>query len=211
MVPAFAQRGAPVTAPSPQSEATTGVRRADAQRNRDKLVAAGREVAAEQGFDASLDEIARRAGVGSGTLYRHFPNRLALLQAVFQDEVNVLVTQAEELLAAPNPFAALETWLRALVVHAGTSRGLAAVLMAVISDPSTDLGARCRAMHAAGARLLQRAQRAGQVRPDVAASDLLKLLNALTLTTEQTPDSGDRLLHVVLDGLRPHEHLGVSP
>src|SRR3954471_15202336 len=105
-------------------------KRADARRNYDKLVAAATEAFTEHGTDASLEDIARRAGVGIGTLYRHFPNRTALMGAVFQGEMNALLTRSRELAKAPQPCTALVDWLRAIVQHASTYRGLAQALMA---------------------------------------------------------------------------------
>ncbi|MEV0175124.1 helix-turn-helix domain-containing protein [Streptomyces sp. NPDC050803] len=182
--------------------------RADARRNYERLLAEARTSFAEHGTDASLEDVARRAGVGIGTLYRHFPNRHALLSAVFEDAVSELLARARELRRAPEPCAALVTWLREMVTHAGEYRGLARALMSVSYDDTSAL-ARCSdpIREAAGA-LLTRAQEAGAVREDVAIGDLLQLTHAIALAAEETPgDPGvaDRLLMLTLTGLKPTE------
>ena len=179
--------------------------RADARRNHERLLAEARSAFAEHGTQASLEDVARRAGVGIGTLYRHFPNRHALLSAVFEDAVNDLLTRSRQLLDAPEPCTALVTWLREMVAHAGEYRGLARALMAVSSDDSSALG-RCSApIREAGGALLTRAQEAGTVRPDVAVGDLLQLTHAIALAAEESPgdtELADRLLQLTLRGLK---------
>ena len=104
--------------------------RADARRNHDRLLAEARVAFARSGADASLEEIAHRAGVGSGTLYRHFPTREALLQAVIQDWTESMQAEAESFIGRGTPAEALHAWLRAYIAHATVFRGLAAALMA---------------------------------------------------------------------------------
>ncbi|MBT2674298.1 TetR/AcrR family transcriptional regulator [Streptomyces sp. SD35] len=179
--------------------------RADARRNYERLVTEARSAFAERGTDASLEDVARRAGVGIGTLYRHFPNRDALLSAVFEDAVGDLLTRSRELLHAPEPCAALVTWLREMVTHAGEYRGLARSLMSVSYDNTSAL-ARCSGpIREAGGALLARAQEAGRVREDVAIGDLLQLTHAIALAAEETPgdpELADRLLMLTLRGLK---------
>jgi AcrR family transcriptional regulator len=179
--------------------------RADARRNYERLVTEARSAFAEHGTDASLEDVARRAGVGIGTLYRHFPNRDVLLSAVFEDAVGDLLTRSHELLHAPEPCAALVTWLREMVTHAGEYRGLARSLMSVSYDNTSAL-ARCSGpIREAGGTLLARAQQAGTVRPDVAIGDLLQLTHAIALAAEETPgdpELPDRLLMLTLRGLK---------
>lgn len=170
--------------------------RADARRNYDRLVAVAGAVVAEQGADASLEEIARRAGVGSATLHRHFPGRYALLDAVFRDRVDGLCAQAAELLAEQSPGDALETWLRAVVAHASRNRGLAPSLMR-----GTGSAAHAKII-AAGAKLLARARQAGQVAADVGIGDLLDLVNAVSLAAPDDPDRAGRLADLVINGIR---------
>ncbi|WOX22479.1 helix-turn-helix domain-containing protein [Streptomyces solicathayae] len=180
--------------------------RADARRNHDRLLDAARAAFAEHGADASLEDVARRAGVGIGTLYRHFPNRPALLGAVFQDALEALLRRSAELAEADEPCRALVEWLRAVVAHAGAYRGLARALMSASRDESSALGQCSVPLHAAGERLLVRAQEAGSVRRDVSVGDLMQLTNAIALAAEQSPEDeelADRLLALTLQGLRP--------
>ena len=179
--------------------------RADARRNHDRLVSEARTTFAEFGADASLEDVARRAGVGIGTLYRHFPNRHALLSSVFSDAVSDLLDLSRELLDDPQPCTALVAWLRAIITHASEYRGLSRALMAASHDDASEL-ARCSGpMREAGSALLARAQRAGAVRSDVSIGDLLQLTNAIALAAEETPDDpelADRLLTLTLRGLK---------
>ena len=179
--------------------------RADARRNHERLLAAARATFDEYGADACLDNIARRAGVGIGTLYRHFPTRSELLAAVLRDDIEALCAEAQRLLAAPSPGDALINWLRAVVTHAAASRGLAAHLFCASPDDQFTSGPACTQMRSAGAQLLLRAQVAGEVRADIDDADLFTLVNGIAWATEQA--SGDsetaaRLLSLMLDGLR---------
>ncbi|KOV58713.1 TetR family transcriptional regulator [Streptomyces sp. NRRL WC-3618] len=179
--------------------------RADARRNYERLLAEARSAFAEHGANASLEDVARRAGVGIGTLYRHFPNRHALLSAVFEDAVSDLLARSRELLTAPEPCTALVTWLREIVTHAGEYRGLARALMSASHDADSALARCSNPMREAGAALLTRAQQAGTLRADVAIGDLLQLTHAIALAAEETPDDpdlADRLLTLTLRGLK---------
>ncbi|MFD8687368.1 TetR/AcrR family transcriptional regulator [Streptomyces sp. NPDC059651] len=177
--------------------------RADARRNVEKIVAAAGALISEQGADASLEEVARRAGVGSATLHRHFPSRQALLEAVFKDRVEVLCVRAGDLLAEPDPGNALSTWLRAVAAHAVANRGLGASLM---RDADPTLGETCHDMITnAGDALLTRAREAGAVRPGITITQLLKLVGAIALATEQDtdgPTEAELLLAIAIDGVR---------
>ncbi|MFI5683683.1 TetR/AcrR family transcriptional regulator [Streptomyces sp. NPDC051636] len=179
--------------------------RADARRNHERLLAEARAAFAAHGTDASLEDVARRAGVGIGTLYRHFPNRQALMSAVFEDAVSELLERARELRQAPEPCSALVTWLREMVTHAGEYRGLARALMSVSAESGSAL-ARCSApIREAGGTLLARAQESGAVRADVSIGDLLQLTHAIALAAEESPDDpdlADRLLRLTLRGLK---------
>jgi AcrR family transcriptional regulator len=180
--------------------------RADARRNRERLLVAARAAFSEHGASASLDDIARRAGVGSGTLYRHFSGRDALLEAVAHDAFTRLRREADELLAATEPHAALVTWLRALIDYTRTVRGLAGTLMACRDDEPSALQRPCQLIADTMAALLARAQGAGAVRPDVQDEDVGRLAYGIAVTLEASPaDPGlaDRLLAIALDGLRP--------
>ncbi|MET7370099.1 TetR/AcrR family transcriptional regulator [Streptomyces sp. NPDC005566] len=182
--------------------------RADARRNYERLVGEARTSFAEHGTDASLEDIARRAEVGIGTLYRHFPNRHALMNAVFQEALASLLARSRELAEAEQPCRALVEWLGAIVTHAGEYRGLAQALMSASGDATSALAPCNVPLRQAGARLLARAQASGSVRADVSIDDLLQLTNAIALAAEQTPsDPGlaDRLLMLTLQGLKGGE------
>ncbi|GHC70562.1 MULTISPECIES: TetR/AcrR family transcriptional regulator [Streptomyces] len=179
--------------------------RADARRNYERLLVEARTAFTEHGTDASLEDIAKRAGVGIGTLYRHFPNRTALMSAVFQGEVDGLLARSRELLASPEPCRALVAWLRAIVAHASTYRGLSRALMAAQTDEGSAMSRCSLPMREAGSMLLARAQRAGAIRDDVDIVDLMQLTNAISLAVEQSPDDpelADRLLTLTLTGIK---------
>src|SRR5689334_892070 len=149
-------------------------KRADARRNYEKVLAAAREAFAEGGESTALEEIARRAGVGIGTLYRHFPNRQALLEAVYVDEVEAVCRTAAELEDA-DPWDALSQWLARLVAYMATKHALIGELTEYL-DKDAELFATCRAsLYGAGETLLARAQEAGVVREDVSVADLMQL------------------------------------
>lgn len=181
-------------------------RRADARRNYAQLVEQARIAFAEFGVDASLDEIARRAGVASGTLYRHFPTRLDLVEAVLGEQVAALVGRGRELLMVEDEFDALSTWLRAALVHALTYRGLAAAVMNSALDRGNGLASTWHAeMFEVGAALLARARQAGVVVADADEADVLKMVGAIAWAAQDTPDSAalaDRLLTLLMNGLR---------
>ena len=186
------------------AEPTRRPLRADARRNRDRLVAVAAAVVAEQGAEASLEEIARRAGVGSATLHRHFDTRQALLEAVFTGHVDALCATADGLLADPDPLDALVTWLRAVLAHAAAHRGLGAALMVGTRDASAGSAFHAR-ITAAGDRLLDRARQEGVVESGVVVGELLQLVGAISATTEGRSDGparAERLLDIAVDGIR---------
>jgi AcrR family transcriptional regulator len=176
-------------------------KRADALRNYEKLVAAGREAFTEADRSASLEDIARRAGVGIGTLYRHFPARADLVEAVYVDEVEGLAREAREA-ARLEPWEALTAWLRRFVGYVATKQALADELFAV-AERDAAVFAGCRtALHEAGEPLLRRAQEAGIVRPDVTIDEVVRMVGGIAkIPTEDAADI-QRLLAVALDGLR---------
>lgn len=176
-------------------------RRADARRNRERLVVAAGAVIAESGADASLEEIARRAGVGSATLHRHFPSRAGLLEVVLRDRVHALCARAEDLLTAPNAGAALVTWLQAVVAHAAAVRGLGPALTGYEADPEFSPHTLIRQ---AAQQLLARAQGEGSVAPVVVVDDVLHLANGIALATESLANPArraDALIALVANGL----------
>jgi AcrR family transcriptional regulator len=172
--------------------------RADARRNFDALLAAAREAFADKGTDASLEDIARRAHVGIGTLYRNFPTRKDLFEAVYVEEVSQLAQVALDVADLP-PWDALVSWLRRFVGYIATKRAL----MQALSTES-ELVRACRiSMHEAGEPLLERAQAAGSVRPEVTFDDLLRMVAGLTSATFVSEEQRARVLAFALDGLRP--------
>ncbi|MFE9611404.1 TetR/AcrR family transcriptional regulator [Streptomyces sp. NPDC006012] len=176
--------------------------RADARRNYEALVAAASEVFAEQGPDAPLDVIARRAGVGNATLYRHFPVRRDLIVAVCVNEVETLCALGERLGAGSRPRTALIDWVRAYIEHVSAHRGLAAAFTGDHSEDSALVGACREAVRNVGATLLKAAKEDGAVRADLRIDDLLALVNAAA-TAAETGDleRGERLLHLILEGI----------
>jgi AcrR family transcriptional regulator len=187
--------------------------RADARRNYAALLVAAESALAEHGPDAPLDDIARRAGLGIGTLYRHFPTRQALLEAVFQDRMEAIRAKADALLASAPPAEALTSWLRFNLARATTYRGLAASVMITLLDERSDLFTACKEMRAAGAALVARAQAAGALRADVDLRDLLLLVHGIAWASEQaaqSPECAERLLTLTLEGLRGDLARGLS-
>jgi AcrR family transcriptional regulator len=175
-------------------------KRADAQRNYNKLLAAARQAFTEADTDASLEEIARRAGVGIGTLYRHFPTRQNLIEAVYVDEVEALSRSARDVAELP-PWEALAAWLRRFVQYVATKQALINELFA--EGGNTDVFASCRsALYGAGEPLLERAREAGVVRNDIGIIDILHLVTGIAKMPSPDPAQSERILEVALDGLR---------
>jgi len=176
--------------------------RADARRNYDALLAAADELFTTHGPDVALDEIARRAGVGNATLYRHFPDRRDLLVAVCVGEVEALCILGEELEADSDPGRALARWLRAYIEHVSAKHGLAAAFATGRREDSELVAACQMAVEAIGTSLLQRAQDGGVVRTDVTLGDVITLVNAIAMATETTDEGeADRMLAIVLTGI----------
>lgn len=176
-------------------------KRADARRNYDKLIAAAREEFAAEGTGATLEDVARRAGVGIGTLYRHFPTRQDLLEAVYLDEVQAICDSAEKYLDQP-PLEALTGWLHEFVGLAATKRVLAEELLAYV-DRNSPVFSSCKAaIYGAGGELLKRAQDAGAVRTDVDISDVTKMVSGIAAIHTADAEQIDRILGLALDGLR---------
>ncbi len=179
----------------------TRPKRADARRNYEKVLSAAREAFAEGGEATSLEEIARRAGVGIGTLYRHFPNRQALLEALYVNEVEGLSRSAEQV-DDVDPWEALDSWFERLIGYLATKRALAAELTKYL-DPDAPLFQACRAsLFAAGEPLLKRAQDAHVVRRDVDFSDLLHMVVGISKIPSSDPKQVEHIIRIALDGLR---------
>ena len=178
-------------------------KRADARRNYDNVLAAAREAFAEGGESTALEEIARRAGVGIGTLYRHFPNRQALLEALYIGEVEDVCRSAAELDDnGRDPWEALDAWLERLVGYIATKRALASELQNYLAADAP-LFQSCRTtLYAAGQPLLAHAQEAGVVRADVTIGDIIQLVVGIAKLPTGDPGQIQHLLRIALDGLR---------
>jgi len=184
--------------------ASTRKPRADALRNRQRLLAAAKESFGEVGPEASLDEIARRAGVGIGTLYRHFPTRDAIIEAVYRHEVEQLASSADRLLAELPPGEALRQWLRLFVDYLATKK----VIVAALEDTggTTALYASSGdAIRAASGKLLERAKESGDVRADIEPADLMQARAGLAFNygSPGWKRSALRLVDIIVAGLRP--------
>jgi AcrR family transcriptional regulator len=176
--------------------------RADARRNRERLLAAATAAFAEHGADAPLEDIAKRAGVGIGTLYRHFPTREVLQETVFRSQVDAVCARGRDLAGSPAPGDALDTWLHALVSYLATKRGLSKALMERLGRDSELISSCSQVMRETAASLLERAQQAGTVRPDVSAMDVMRLVHGVAVATEHAPEETGRLISLMFDGLR---------
>jgi AcrR family transcriptional regulator len=174
--------------------------RADAQRNRERLLAAAEEVFLERGAEASMEDVAKRAGVGIGTLYRRFPTRDSLLAAAYSQRFLSLAAASHTRASALDPLAALRSYLEELVVHTSVYRGLAASLGAMLESGTPG----CDATSKEGRRLLRLAQKSGVVRRDVTFDDLVVVAIATSLATEQLGSPKTRIAHLIglfLDGI----------
>ena len=168
--------------------------RVDAARNYGHLLDVADAVIAEQGVNASLRDIARRAGVGLATLLRHFPTREAMLEALLRDNFDRLSARAIELEATGTAAEALTSWLRDFVGCAHKYRGVISVMMSAIDEPDSALHASCVTMRASGSRLLARAQAEGSARPDLDGTDLFALAGSVAWLGEQ-PSLSPRIEH----------------
>jgi len=174
--------------------------RADARRNYDKLVAAAREIFAAEGTSAPLEDVAARAGVGIGTLYRRFPTRQALLEAVYLEEVQAIAAAAAEL-SDLEPWEALSQWLHRYVGFAATKRALTEALLEAAPESGVLLACRT-ALLDAGSALIERAQEAGAVRADVDFPDVGRMVSGIAVVPTVDDEQKRRLLDLALDGLR---------
>lgn len=182
--------------------ATTGLR-ADARRNRARVLQAAQEAFAAEGLSVPLDEIARRAGVGAGTVYRHFPTKEALFEAIVLGRVRTMVDRVREQADAADPGAAFFAVLTDVVEQGTMKKDLTDALAGAGIDVSTALGDAREEMRVALGELLARAQAAGAVRPDIDATDLTTLLGTMFLASQrQGIGVRNGVLAVVMDGLR---------
>lgn len=178
--------------------------RADARRNRDAVLTAAAAAFSAAGVDASLEDIARAAGVGVGTLYRHFPTREALVFGVYSREVELLADSAREYAAELPPAEALREWMRRFVQYAATKRGLVDMLHVMMRDDSEVFEQAKQQIREAATTLLDAAARAGAIRADMTAEDLTRSMGGICMASDPTagPECASRLVDLVYDGLR---------
>jgi AcrR family transcriptional regulator len=186
------------------SEIKTRKPRADSLRNRDLLLAAAKTAFTELGAEAPLEEVARRAGVGIGTLYRHFPTREALIAAVYAREIGQLAASADALLAERSAGEALEAWLNLLIDYMATKRVVAPALRADPGEGSKLYASSGATILPTLERLTEAARAAGDIRTDIGFEDILRMMSGLSIGYEQPGwDAGARrLLSVMMAGLR---------
>jgi AcrR family transcriptional regulator len=182
-------------------------RRADAQRNYERILAVTRAAVDAYGGEVVLEDIARDAGVGIGTLYRHFPTRLDLFGAVFRDEAEELRERALELLTAPNAFDALVEWLHLQLQLGAHGHAMGAEVMNAKHTEGSEIQRACSAARDAGALLLERAKQEGAVRDDLDLVDLLRLLHGMLYAIEANPDPNadereERMFDLIVSGMR---------
>jgi AcrR family transcriptional regulator len=178
--------------------------RADARRNYERIVATAREVFFADGVEAPLDDIVKRAGVGAGTLYRHFPTREVLIEAVYRQEIEELASLAYEIIKVVSPEDAIREWFRELIRFHIERSGLTAALKAAIDEESETFGYCKGKLRDAAWALLEPAQAVGAVRADLEAVDLMRLSHGIGASAKFADEAGrERMLSVVLDGLKP--------
>jgi AcrR family transcriptional regulator len=194
------------TSTQPEQVLLARPKRADARRNYEKVLAAAREAFREGGESTSLEEIARRAEVGIGTLYRHFPTRTDLQAGVFRSQVDAVCSTADDLIGTVSAEQAFAGSVRAIAGYLITKRGLAKALIDTLGRDSELISICSLRMRESIDRLLLHAQLAGAVRDDVTAQDVLRLVHGIVMATEQAPDDTDRLLGMMLDGLRARKN-----
>jgi AcrR family transcriptional regulator len=177
--------------------------RADAQKNYSHLLAVAHDVVAEHGVDASMRDIARRAGVGLATLLRHFPTREALFEALLCTNLDELTQKAGELETSNSPDEALVSWFREWIAFAQSYRGVVALMAAAHTNPDSALYASCAAVHSASARLLLRAQAEGTARADMNGDDLFGLMAALGWLVDlpSFAPRADHLVHLITSAI----------
>ena len=178
--------------------------RADACRNRDRLLEVASEAFARDGVDASLEGIAKAAGVGVGTLYRHFPNRDVLMEAVYRRNVEQLVLEAEELLENKPPVEALGEWMQRFVAYVATKKGLATHLKTVVAADSDLFASSHARLSATMQQLVETARASGEIRADADPMDVLRALSGVCLMGDLPgwEDQARRISGLLMDGLR---------
>ncbi|WP_327286202.1 MULTISPECIES: helix-turn-helix domain-containing protein [unclassified Streptomyces] len=178
--------------------------RADAQRNRDKILAAAVRVFTEEGLDAHLERIAREAGVGTATLYRNFPTREALVEAAYRNELAQLRDVVPELLATGSPYEALRAWTRLFMDYATAKLGMADALRAIAASGSNPYAHSHDMVQSAITELMDACAGAGAIRTDIGPTDMFAALAGIALTSARPEqrEQAERLLDLTLDGLK---------
>jgi AcrR family transcriptional regulator len=177
--------------------------RADAVRNRDLLLAAAAEAFAARGAEVPLEDIARAAGVGIGTLYRHFPTRETLVEAVYRHEIDVLCERADELLDSLPPDQALGEWMQLFVSHVATKKGMLSVLKPMMNSNAVFADQTRGRAAGAATKLLEAGAAAGTVRADVSGEDLVRAVGGICMSADQErSEASVRLVDLIFDGLR---------
>jgi AcrR family transcriptional regulator len=179
--------------------------RSDAQRNRERILETAKAAFTRRGADASLDDVAKQAGVGAGTLYRHFPTRDALIEAVYRSEVEKLAAAGRSFTAAMPPLEALRSWMLLLVDYIAAKHIIAPALNSVIGGPSRLYEDSRSLIHGAMDALVERAKKSGEVRRDVDASDLLLAVIGVSFvgSGHDWQQSARRLVDILIAGSRP--------
>ena len=179
--------------------------RADAERNRDRVLEVAKDAFTRSGPDASLDDIAKQAGVGPGTLYRHFPSREALIEAVYRTEVEKLAAAERNLAETMPPIEALRAWMLLFVDYIATKKIISAALNTLVGDPKRVFGASYNQVWEAMRALVKRAVKSGDIRKDLDPIDLLRALIGVS-NVSTSPDwqqSARRLVEILISGARP--------
>ena len=201
----FAAQPNPVTSDAPEISQKSGrPMRADARRNYDKILATARVVFTERGTDCSLDEIAKRAGVGPGTLYRHFPTREALVDALMQDWTDRVASDADSAIATGAPASEmLLDWFEHFVDHITLHRGAATKICAAMDDPASPMYRKCRVMSDANRRVIEHLDDRGELRPGVDPANVMRLVSgvASVADTSRAEIEVRPMLEVVVDGI----------
>jgi AcrR family transcriptional regulator len=192
------------TSRAPEKPRSSRKPRADAQRNRELIIQVAKEAFTQNGAGTSLDDIARKAGVGAGTLYRHFPSREALLGAVYRVEVEKLADSAEQLSRELPPVEALRAWLQLFIEHLATKKIIAAALNSLVAS-NTVFEENMSKVHGAVTLLYDRAIQSGDIRPDVNPVDHLRAIVGVTFfgTSDDWRESATRLVDTLIQGSRP--------
>jgi AcrR family transcriptional regulator len=179
--------------------------RADAQRNRDKLIEAARAAFRERGSEASLDDIAKRAGVGPGTLYRHFPTRDDLIDAVMRDWADRVLADAQTVIdAGLDPRATLTEWFSRFLDNVGIYHGAAAKVMSAMDDPASPIYRKCQVLADANRTVLEAPHVKAGVRDDVDPRQVMRLVSGVSVAVDQAGldhEQAEPMLRIVLDGV----------